>query len=91
MPKTSSAKLAESTTDVMGVERTKISEITSPPVEVTVPKAQKGLTAAPKRKRMVNVLDALETIKTSSTPRKTTETPKTQSETRATEAEAAKS
>jgi hypothetical protein len=35
---------------------------------------------------MVNVLDALETIKTSSTPRKTTEAPMTQSE-----AEAAKS
>jgi hypothetical protein len=91
MPKTSSAKLAESMADVTGVERTKISEITSPPVEVTVPKAQKGLTATPKRKRMVNVLDALETIKTSSTPKKTVETPKTQSETRATEVEAAKS
>jgi hypothetical protein len=44
---------------------------------VTVPKAQKGLTATPKRKRMVNVLDALETIKTSSTSRKTAEAPKT--------------
>jgi hypothetical protein len=40
---------------------------------------------------MVNVLDALETIKTSSTPRKTVEAPKTQSETRVAEAEAAKS
>jgi hypothetical protein len=40
---------------------------------------------------MVNVLDALETIKTSSTPRKTAEAPKTQSETRVTKAEAAKS
>jgi hypothetical protein len=40
---------------------------------------------------MVNVLDALETIKTSSTPRKIAEAPKTQSETGPTEAEAAKS
>jgi hypothetical protein len=40
---------------------------------------------------MVNVLDALERIKTSSTPRKIAEAPKTQSETRLTEADAAKS
>jgi hypothetical protein len=91
MPKSSSAKLAEPKADDIGVEGTKISEITSPSAEVTVPKAQKGLTATPKRKRMVNVLDALETIKTSSTPRKTIEAPKTQSETKVTEAEAAKS
>jgi hypothetical protein len=91
MPKTSSTKLAEPKADNIGVKGTKISEITSPSAEVTVPKAQKGLTATPKRKRMVNVLDALETIKTSSTPRKTTEAPKTQSETRVTEAEAVKS
>jgi hypothetical protein len=58
---------------------------------VTVPKAQKGLTATPKRKRMVNVLDALEIIKTSSTLGKTVEAPKMQSETRVTEAEAVKS
>jgi hypothetical protein len=91
MPKTSSAKLAEPKADNIGVEGTKISEITSPSAEVTVPKAQKGLTATPKRKRMVNVLDALETIKTSSTPRKTVKAPKTQTKTRVTEAEAAKS
>jgi hypothetical protein len=91
MPKTSSTKLAEPKADNIGVEGTKISEITSPSTEVTVPKAQKGLTATHKRKRMVNVLDALETIKTSSTPRKTAEAPKTQSETRVTKAEAAKS
>jgi hypothetical protein len=41
---------------------------------------------------MVNVLDALETIKTSSsTPRKTAKAPKTQTETKLTEVEAAKS
>jgi hypothetical protein len=37
----------------------KISEISSPSAEAAVPKAQKGPTATPKRKRMVNVLDAL--------------------------------
>jgi hypothetical protein len=95
MPKASSAKLAESKADnieEIGVEGTKILEVTSPSAEVTVPKAQKSLTTTPKRKRMVNVLDALETIKTSSsTPRKTAEAPKTQTETKLTEAEAAKS
>jgi hypothetical protein len=40
---------------------------------------------------MVNVLDALETIKTSSTPRKTAEGAKPQTEAKLTEAEAAKS
>jgi hypothetical protein len=49
--------------------------------------AQKDLTTTPKRKRMVNVLDVLETIKSSSsTPKIATEVPKTQ-----TEAEAVKS
>jgi hypothetical protein len=93
-PKTSSVKLAEPKADnieEIGVEGTKILEVTSPSAEVTVPKAQKGLTTTPKRKRMVNVLDALETIKTSSTPRKIAEAPKTQTETKLTEAEAAKS
>jgi hypothetical protein len=94
-PKTSLVKLAEPKVDnieEIGVEGTKILEVTSPSAEVTVPKAQKGLTTTPKRKRMVNVLDALETIKTSSsTPRKIAEAPKTQTETKLTEAEAAKS
>jgi hypothetical protein len=89
MPKTSLAKLAEPKADIMGVKGTKISEITSPSAEVTVPKAQKGLTATPKRKRMVNVLDALETIKTSSSAlKKTAEASKAQSETKLTDAEA---
>jgi hypothetical protein len=40
---------------------------------------QKGLAVTPKRKRMVNVLDVLETIKSSSsTPRKIAKAPKTQ-------------
>jgi hypothetical protein len=52
-----------------------------------MPMAQKDLTTTPKRKRMVNVLDVLETIKSSSSTSKiATEVPKTQ-----TEAEAAKS
>jgi hypothetical protein len=56
---------------------------------VTVPKAQKGLTATPKRKRMASVLDVLETIKTSiSSPGKTVEASKAQTETKLNEAEA---
>jgi hypothetical protein len=92
-PKASLVKLARPKADKIEeivVEGTKILEVTSPSAEVTLQKAQKGLTATPKRKRMINVLDVLETIKTSSTPRKTAEAPKTQSETRLTEAEAAK-
>jgi hypothetical protein len=95
MPKASPAKLAEPKADnieEIGVEGTKILEVISPSAQVTVPKAQKGLTATPKRKRMVNVLDMLETIKTSSsTPVKTAEASKAQIETNLTEAETAKS
>jgi hypothetical protein len=73
-------------------EKTKILEVISPSAGMTVPKAQKDLTATPKRKRMVNVLDVLETIKSSSTtPRKTAEASKTQIETKPSEAEVAKS
>jgi hypothetical protein len=93
--KASLVKLAELKADKIEeivVEGTKILEVTSPSAEVTVPKAQKDLTTTPKRKRMVNVLDVLETIKSSSsTPGKTAEAPKTQDETKLTEAEAAKS
>jgi hypothetical protein len=70
-------------------EGTITSEILSPSAGVEVPKTQKGLAVTPKRKRMVNVLDVLETIKSSSsTPRKIAEAPKTQIETTASEAEA---
>jgi hypothetical protein len=90
MPKASSAKLSEPKAD--NIEGTKILEVISPSAEVTVPKSQKGLTETPKRKRMVNVLDALETIKTSSsTPGKTVEASKAQTEIKLTEAEATKS
>jgi hypothetical protein len=95
MPKASSAKLAEPKADNIeetGVEGTKILEVLSPSAEVTVPKAQKGLTATSKRKRMASVLDVLETIKTSSsTPGKNTEASKPQTDTKLTEAEATKS
>jgi hypothetical protein len=93
-PKAPLVKLAEPKADKIEeivVEKTKILGVTSPLAEVTVSKAQKGLIATPKRKRMINVLDVLETIKTSSTPKKTAEAPKAQSETRLIEAEAAKS
>jgi hypothetical protein len=70
-------------------ERTKTLEVISPSAGITVPKAQKDLTATPKRKRMVNVLDVLETIKSSSTtPRKTAEA---QIDTKLSKNEAAKS
>jgi hypothetical protein len=72
-------------------EGTKISKILSPSAEVEVPKTQKGPAMTPKRKRMVNVLDVLETIKSSSsTPKKIAEAPKAQIETTASEAEATK-
>jgi hypothetical protein len=74
------------------IEETKISEVLSPSAEVVVPKAQKDLIATPKKKRMVNVLDVLETIKSSSsTLGKTAEASKTQAETKLTEADATKS
>jgi hypothetical protein len=84
-PKVPLAKLGEPKVDNVKeaeVERKKISEVTSPSAEVTVPKAQKDLTVTPKRKRMVHVLDVLEEIKTTnSTPRKTAEVSKTRIET----------
>ena len=56
-------------------KETRTSEILSPSAKVEVPKSQKGPTMTPKRKRMVNVLDVLETIKSSSTtPKKIVET-----------------
>jgi hypothetical protein len=95
MPKASPAKSGEPkaiNSEEAEVEKRKILEVISPSAEVTVPKAQKDLTTTPKRKRMVNVLDVLEKIKTSSsTPGKTAEASKTQIETKQTEAEAAQS
>jgi hypothetical protein len=79
-------------TEEIGVEKTKILEVLTPSAEVSMPKAQKDLTTTPKIKRMVNVLDVLETMKTSSsTPKKSAETPKTLIEAKLSGAEAAKS
>jgi hypothetical protein len=70
----------------ISAEEVKISEILSPLGEIEVAKSQKGPTVTPKRKRMVNVLDVLETIKSSSiTPQKTIETPEVPGETLAVE------
>jgi hypothetical protein len=74
MSKVPLAELAESKTDKdkaeePKIEGTKMLEILSPSAEVTVPKAQKSFAATPKRRRMANVLDVLETVKAlSSTP-----------------------
>jgi hypothetical protein len=69
MPKAPSAKLAKPKTDKIEEPRikgTKTLEVLSPSTEVTVPKAQKGLTVTPKRKSMASVLDVLESVKASS-------------------------
>jgi hypothetical protein len=76
MPKVPSAELAESKTnkdkaEEPKIEGTKMLEILSPSAEVTMPKAQKSFATTPKRRRMANVLDVLETVKTlNSTPSK---------------------
>jgi hypothetical protein len=55
-------------------EDPKTSEVLSPSAEIGAAISQKGPAVTPKRKRMVNVLDVLETIKSSSTtPKKTVE------------------
>jgi hypothetical protein len=62
-------------------KETRTSEILSPAAEVEALKSQKGPALTPKRKRMVNVLDVLEAIKSSSTtPKKIAETPEVQTE-----------
>jgi hypothetical protein len=67
MPKAPSAKLAEPKTDKIEEPRIeKTLEVLSPSAEVAVPKAQKGITTTPKRKRMASVLDVLESVKASS-------------------------
>jgi hypothetical protein len=54
---------------------TRTYEILSPSAKIEAPKSQKGPAMTPKRKRMVNVLNVLETIKSSSTtPKKIVET-----------------
>jgi hypothetical protein len=54
---------------------TRTQEILSPSTKIEAAKSQKGPAVTPKRKRMVNVLDVLETIKSSSTtPKRIAET-----------------
>jgi hypothetical protein len=98
MPKAPSVDLAKSKTDKDKAEEsnigeTKVLEILSPSSEVTAPKAQKSFAATPKRRRMANVIDVLEMVKTlNSTPsRKTVEASKaqTEAETKSAEIEAA--
>jgi hypothetical protein len=98
MPRAPSVDLAESNTDKDKAEEsnigeTKVLEILSPSSEVTAPKAQKSSAATPKKRRMANVLDMLETVKTlNSTPsRKTPKASKaqTEAETKPAEIEAA--
>jgi hypothetical protein len=69
MPKAPSVEQAKAKTGKDKAEEPKIEKmlgILSPLAEVTVPKIQKGLAATPKRRRMANVLDVLESIKASS-------------------------
>jgi hypothetical protein len=94
MPKVPSAELAKSKTDKDKTEEPKIEgskmlEILSPSAEVTAPKAQKSFAATPKRRRMANVLDVLETVKTlNSTPlKKIAEASKAQTEVETEQAE----
>jgi hypothetical protein len=68
MPKMPTIKIVE--TKVDKAEKPEIEEITkmpkvlSPPEKATVPKVQMGSVVTPKRRRMVNVLDVLETAET---------------------------
>jgi hypothetical protein len=69
MPKAPSAEQAEAKTGKDKAEEPKtekILEYLSPSAEVIVPRIQKGLAATPKRRRMANVLDVLESVKASS-------------------------
>jgi hypothetical protein len=96
MPKLPSVELAGMKTDkgkaeVSNIGEIKVLEILSPSSEVIVSKAQKSSAATPKRRRMANVLDVLETTKTlNSTPsRKIAEASKAQTEAETKQAEVA--
>jgi hypothetical protein len=74
-PSTEKIKEPETEEAKASAEGVKVSEILSPSEEIEASKIKKGPTVTPKRKRMVNVLDVLETIKLpSTTPKKTAET-----------------
>jgi hypothetical protein len=66
----------------MRAEEVKTSEVLSPLAKTEATKSHKGPAVTPKRKRMVNVLDVLETIKSSSTsPKKIAKTSEVHPET----------
>jgi hypothetical protein len=68
MPKVPLIKVVETKIDKANKPKTeetmKMPEVLSPPVKATVPKVQMGSVVTPKRRRMVNVLDVLETTET---------------------------
>ena len=73
LPETKEVAEAPSTEKIEEVEKPteeKVPEIVSPAANVETIKNQKVPVVTPKRKRMANVLDVLETIKSSSTPPK---------------------
>jgi hypothetical protein len=75
LPETKEMAEAPSTEKMEEVKKAteeKTSEVLSPTANVETVKNQKVPAATPKRKRMANVLDVLETIKSSSTPPKKT-------------------
>jgi hypothetical protein len=65
MPKAPSAELVETKVDKADKpetkETTKVSKVLSPLEKATLPKLQMGTAITPRRRRMVNVLDVLET------------------------------
>jgi hypothetical protein len=68
MPKVPTVKVVETKVDKAEKpeieEITKMPEVLSPPVKATIQKVQMGSVVTPKRRRMVNVLDVLETTET---------------------------
>jgi hypothetical protein len=68
MPKVPTVKVVETKVDKAEKPETeeimKMSEVLSPPLKATVPKVQMGSVVTLKRRRMVNVLDVLETTET---------------------------
>jgi hypothetical protein len=76
------SKIEKDKAEEPNIEETKALEILSPSSEIIVPKAQKSSAATPKRRRMANVLDVLETVNNlRSTPsRKIAEASKEQTE-----------
>jgi hypothetical protein len=88
MPKAPSSKLIETRVNEDKAEKskteeaTKMPEILCPSAEATVPKAEKSSAITPRKKRMVNVLDILETTdsKRPSSIKKVVESAKAQAE-----------